>query len=375
MNSKIKKYFENSQYYINYKNIDHVVHKFENIKNDYLFSKKKYKKDLFLFIHEFIKHDVKNEFLEEYVLYLSEKYGFDSFNKEIYKLEESVLVKLYEIDSIKLLLDEKITDNEFIYKNCTPSYFLKHDINPSKISKNKKMDTLISNLNSYRKILNKKIKIGSSIKKYVKYTEDINEDFIKAIKVGNMKNIIILIKNGANIHYENENALIDSIRYNRLDIVKVLIENGSDIHIDNDYPFFLSISHGCLNISKFLIEKGSNIHSENDRAFRHSANMGCFRRIKFLIEHGCDLHIDNDIAFINLVFQCDINNIKYLIEKGANIHAENDKAIQIYSYFGKINLLKYLINTDLEYFSRNKFAREVVIKHNLVEFYEKFNIE
>jgi hypothetical protein len=47
MKSKIKFFFENSQYYENYKNIDHIVLQFNKIKNEYKISKKKYKKDLF----------------------------------------------------------------------------------------------------------------------------------------------------------------------------------------------------------------------------------------------------------------------------------------------------------------------------------------
>jgi hypothetical protein len=38
-------------------------------------------------------------------------------------------------------------------------------------------------------------------------------------------------------------------------------------------------------------------------------------------------------------------------------------------------VIKFLINSDLEYFSKNIIAKNIVMKHKLIEFYEKFNIK
>ena len=55
--------------------------------------------------------------------------------------------------------------------------------------------------------MEEKIKSSKDIKKYAKYSNNINDDFIKSVQIGNIKNIDILIKNGADIHLEDDFVL------------------------------------------------------------------------------------------------------------------------------------------------------------------------
>ena len=115
-------------------------------------------------------------------------------------------------------------------------------------------------------ILNEQIKISHNIKKYVKYSNDINQDFIKSVKIGNIKNIKILIKNGADIHYNNNYALRFSSENGHIEVVKFLIEKGANIHAGDDYAIKWSSLNGHIEVVKFLIEKGANIHAGDDYA-------------------------------------------------------------------------------------------------------------
>jgi ankyrin repeat protein len=69
-----------------------------------------------------------------------------------------------------------------------------------------------------------------------------------------------------------------------------------------------------------------------------------------------------------------IDVVKFLVEKGSDIHAGHDYALKWSSQYGYIEVVKFLINADLEYFCKDKLARNIVIKHKLDEFYEKFEI-
>ena len=120
MHFKIDKSFQNSRFYKNYNNIEHVILQFEKIKNEYINSKNKYKNVL---------------------------------------------------NSLIMLLDKnQITQDAF-------QHFL-----------NKNYDKNVSD--SCNKILNEKIKISHNIKKYVKYTKNINDDFMCSIEIGNIKILI-----------------------------------------------------------------------------------------------------------------------------------------------------------------------------------------
>ena len=140
MHSKIKKSFRNSQFYRNYNEIDYVILKFQTIKNEYTQSKNKYKNKLNDLLPLLNKNKLSNK-----ILFVK----FDTIN--------------FENKSNNLCIND-------------------------------------ISLNSYQKILDEKIKISKDIKKYVKYTKNINDDFIKTVKIGTIKNVDILIKNGADIH-------------------------------------------------------------------------------------------------------------------------------------------------------------------------------
>ena len=89
MNNKIKEHFQNSRFYKNYNNIDHVILKFKRINNEYESSKLKYKK-----------------FLEKYIFPLKNKYN----TKSIENLSK------YEMKSYKKILNEKLKINHSIKK-------------------------------------------------------------------------------------------------------------------------------------------------------------------------------------------------------------------------------------------------------------------
>jgi hypothetical protein len=64
-----------------------------------------------------------------------------------------------------------------------------------------------------------------------------------------------------------------------------------------------------------------------------------------------------------------------LVDNGANIHTDNDRALLWSSENGHCKIIEFLISSDLEYFSKNKITRIVVIDYKLFEFYEKYNIK
>jgi hypothetical protein len=68
MNSKIEKYFQNSQFYRNYNNIDFVILQFKKIKDEFNSSKNIYKNNLESIIDTIDKNKIKHEiFKKNYV--------------------------------------------------------------------------------------------------------------------------------------------------------------------------------------------------------------------------------------------------------------------------------------------------------------------
>jgi ankyrin repeat protein len=60
---------------------------------------------------------------------------------------------------------------------------------------------------------------------------------------------------------ELDNELIKSAFDGDFNKVKLLIGQGADIHVQDDYALMYSAKNGHLDIIKYLVEHGANIHA------------------------------------------------------------------------------------------------------------------
>ena len=51
-------------------------------------------------------------------------------------------------------------------------------------------------------------------------------------------------------------------------MVEFLIKNGVDIHTDNDYPLIFSVKINEFDFFKYLVKNGADIHARDDYALR-----------------------------------------------------------------------------------------------------------
>ena len=67
---------------------------------------------------------------------------------------------------------------------------------------------------------------------------------------------------GANIHAQEEHALIYSAEKGHINVVKFLVELGANIHAQEEHALISSSANGHLNVVKFLVSQGANIHAD-----------------------------------------------------------------------------------------------------------------
>lgn len=212
-----------------------ILKSYYDMHEDFKAAKLQFKKDLIWFIHEYIKYDVDIEYMEEYILYLIEKFSPQDVVSEITQFDGTAYDKIYQIKTIRLFLDNSITDEDFIYENCTPNFYLlnKH-LDKERLKKNDKMKKLFNDLESCIIILNEMIKIGHNIKKYAKYSFDVNKSFLEAAEVDFVKNLMILVSHGADIHVENDKAFELADKNNYVAIMKYLIGLDVNYYLSNE---------------------------------------------------------------------------------------------------------------------------------------------
>jgi len=83
---------------------------------------------------------------------------------------------------------------------------------------------------------------------------ELNDILIKFSRLGQSDKVREAIRQGADVHAEDDFALQRAAENGHLDVIKVLIENGADIHANDDAPVRYAVGNGHLNIIQSLIE-------------------------------------------------------------------------------------------------------------------------
>lgn len=125
-------------------------------------------------------------------------------------------------------------------------------------------------------------------------------------------------------------------------VIERLIKEGADIHADNDYVFRCAADKGYLDVVKVLLKHGADVHLRNDYALRWAAEEGYLEIVEVLLKYGADIHAEKDFAFRWAVANKHSKVVKLLLEHGANVHAENDDALHWAKENGHLEVAKLL---------------------------------
>lgn len=127
----------------------------------------------------------------------------------------------------------------------------------------------------------------------------LNDELLKWIRDGNLKMTQHLLRSGADVHYQDDHALLISINTDKdnADILKELLKYNADVHTRDDHALIFSVMRGNLDIVTELLKHGANVHSRNDAALRASVYYYWPAIIAVLLEYGADMHYDNDKIF------------------------------------------------------------------------------
>ena len=124
------------------------------------------------------------------------------------------------------------------------------------------------------------------------------QDLFDEAKDGELENVKFLLKNGTNIHAQNDEALRIASDCGHTEIVKLLIELGADIHAWDDDALRWASECGHIEIVKLLIEAGADIHARSDQALIWASMNGHIEIVKLLIDHSADIHARENCALI-----------------------------------------------------------------------------
>ena len=103
---------------------------------------------------------------------------------------------------------------------------------------------------------------------------------------GRLDLIIIAVNKGADIHYEEDDALSWASQFGHLEVVKYLVEKGADIRAVDDVAVRFASEDGRLEVVKYLVSQGADIRAVNDFAVRLANKNGHFEVVDYLVSQG-----------------------------------------------------------------------------------------
>ena len=163
------------------------------------------------------------------------------------------------------------------------------------------------------------------------------EQLFGAAQSGDMENIILLLKKGADINAKYTNgatALLFAASAGQRNTVELLLDNGADINAGDTYgktALMWAAGKGQTNVVMLLLDKGAAINAkENDgaTALVFAAALAQTDAIKLLLDKGADINAKEDDGTTALLLAAGagkMNAVELLLAKGADINAR-DKA-------------------------------------------------
>jgi ankyrin repeat protein len=82
---------------------------------------------------------------------------------------------------------------------------------------------------------------------------------IEAIQRGDLEEVQRLIEQGASIHTQNDQALINAAYWGHPNIVEFLVDRGADIHARDDEALVVAVSNDHLSVVESLLQRDANI--------------------------------------------------------------------------------------------------------------------
>lgn len=201
----------------------------------------------------------------------------------------------------------------------------------------------------------------------------INKALQMSARNGHLNVVEYLESIGANIHDNNDQALLcaaenghlEIVRYlmnlgsnndyllevsakkGHLHVVKFLVNNNFSVNVDDYAPLCKSVLYGHLDVVKYLIRKGSNVDVLN-YCLELSASDGYFEIVKYLIKKGANIHATDNQALSSAVEYDQYKIVKYLIKKGANIYSDTHYALLTSADLDYLDIFTLLLSLYLE---------------------------
>ncbi len=187
-----------------------------------------------------------------------------------------------------------------------------------------------------------KVKYLSSLQQGSKRKECLERALNNASSRDHLDIIKYLVSIGADI--QNGMPLITASRYGYVSIIKYLVQEYKFSEKKEEVlNQALVNSFNYIDIIKYFVLEGANIHTQNSQILINASIISNIELIKYLISEGADIHAQDDKALMIASWKGDLRIVKYLLSIDIDTSiSQIDKALIYASYNEKLNVVKYL---------------------------------
>jgi len=171
---------------------------------------------------------------------------------------------------------------------------------------------------------------------------DWNRKLIEAVKYRDVRAAEVALDNGADIHFDADFALRNSVFFGDCDMAEMLLKRGANVHIWDDFPLRRAAEFGYFAMSKLLLDYKADIHACDDEALRHAAEGGCFDSVQLYVKRGANIHARDDEALYLAAANGYFEISKFLADNGADVNAFDKRAIYVAKQHNNLAIAKYL---------------------------------
>jgi ankyrin repeat protein len=184
----------------------------------------------------------------------------------------------------------------------------------------------------------------------------------KAIKLGDIQLLKILINNGYDIEESdnnNQKPLLLALAYQKLDCLELLLQHEARVH---DKDLDLAASFHCFDCLKILLEanmSNTNLIESRNTLLIWAAFDGNLPLLKFLIDNNADINTNNEEGQTPLhmsAMKGHLDCVKHLIDNKADVDAKDQNCqtpLYLSAWSGHLQCIKYLIDNKADINAKN----------------------
>lgn len=166
----------------------------------------------------------------------------------------------------------------------------------------------------------------------------------------NREQIQYLIDSGADIHYNYDILLSESVLHNKIEATIILLENGADVHVESEEPLRIAVIYGYLDMIKCLVKYGADVNANNDIILKYAASKN-LKIVKYFEEHN--LFPDRETLIIS-VRSFNVGVFNYFIDNGSftNVDELLKECFSYGEYYNQINHDRNSKKSNLQFINR-----------------------